>query len=90
MVKRNVKSNERQLSTEQEKLKKSNEIGRTEQKSGQKTSADKTNAARTRQCTKKQEKNLVCDEQLKVPKTDEGADHWVYCSEESCEILAML
>ena len=48
---------------------------------------DHTNAARTRQCNKKQEKNLVYDEQLhyQVPKTDEGAEHWVYCSEEGCE-----
>ena len=46
-------------------------------KSGQKMSADKTNAARTRQYNKKQEKNLVCDEQLddEVPKIDEGDEH---------------
>ena len=48
-------------------------------KSGQKMSADNTNAARTRQYNKKQEKNLVCDEQLddEVPKTDEGDEHSV-------------
>ena len=58
----------------------------------QKMSADKKNAAKTRQYNKKQEKNLVCDEQLdyEVPQTDEGAEHWEYCSEESCGILTML
>ena len=49
-------------------------------------SAEKTNAARNWQNDKKQEKNMVCDEQQddEVPKTDERAEHWVYCSEESC------
>ena len=39
----------------------------------EKLSTGKTNAARTRQNNKKQEKTLVCDEQLddEVPKTDE-------------------
>ena len=54
--------------------------------------ADKTNAARTRQYNKKQEKNLVCDEQLddEGPNTDEGAEHSMYCSEKSCEKLTIL
>ena len=67
-------------------------IAGQDRKLGQKMSADKTNAARTRYYNKKQEKNLVCDKQLddEVTKTDEGADHWVYYSEEGCEILAML
>ena len=36
--------------------------------------------------------NLVCDEQLneEVPKTDEGAEHCVYCPEKGCGILTML
>ena len=48
-------------------------------KSGQKLSIDKRNAARARQYNKKQEQNLVCDEQLddEVPKTNEGAEHLV-------------
>ena len=39
--------------------------------------ADKTNVAKTGQYDKKQEKNVVCDEQLdyEVPKTDEGAEN---------------
>ena len=54
--------------------------------------ADKTNAARTRQNIKKQEKNLAYDEQLddEVPKINEGAEHCVQCSEEGSEILTML
>ena len=53
--------------------------------------ANKTNAARTRQYNKKQ-KNLVCDEQLdgEISKTNKGAEQWVYCSEEGCEIHTML
>ena len=44
-----------------------------------KMSTDKTNAARTRQHNKKQEKVLACDEQLddEVPKNDEGAERGV-------------
>ena len=62
-----------------------------DRKLGQKITADKTNATRTRQYNKKQEKNLVCNEQQddEVLKTD-GIENWVYCSEEVCEILTML
>ena len=35
-----------------------------DKKSGQKLAADKTNAAKSQQYNKNQEKNLVCDEQL--------------------------
>ena len=91
VVKMKVKSHERQLSTEQEKLAKSNKNGTTGQKIKTKMSAEKTNAARTRRYSKKQGKNLVCDEQLhdEAP-TTEGTEHWVYCSVESCERLTML
>ena len=48
-----------------------------DKKFGQEMSTDKTDAARTRQYNKKQEKNLVCDKHLEdeVPKTDEGFKH---------------
>ena len=63
-----------------------------DRKSGPEMSADKIVAARTRKHNKKQEKNLICDEQMdyQVLKADEDAEHWVCCSEIGFEILAML
>ena len=49
VVKMKVKSHERQMSAKQETLGKSNEMAGHDRKSGLKRSADKTNAARTRQ-----------------------------------------
>ena len=60
--------------------------------SGHKMYANQANGARTRQYFERQENNLVWDEQLddEVLKTNEAAKHWVYASEEGCEILKML
>ena len=55
-------------------------------------SSSETNAAGIRQYNKKQGEKLVCDQQLagEVPKTNEGTEHGLYCSEHGCEKLTML
>ena len=55
--------------------------------------ADKTNEAQTRQCNKKQERNLLCDQQGddEVPKTYEVLNTGYTAGyTEGCEILTML